>query len=55
MKTALKHVAISIAATVFLTIAAPQSAHAVEVERVVSDSGIEAWLIRDHLESNHDA
>ena len=47
MKTALKHVAISIAATVFLTIAAPQSAHAVEVERVVSDSGIEAWLIRD--------
>jgi len=48
MKTALKHVVISIAATVFLATTSPQSADAVEVERVVSDSGIEAWLIRDH-------
>ncbi len=48
MKTALKHVTISIAAIVFLAVAAPQAVYAVEVEHVVSDGGIEAWLIRDH-------
>lgn len=48
MKTALKHATISIAAAVFLAVAAPQAVYAVEVEHVVSDGGIEAWLIRDH-------
>lgn len=48
INSALNRVAISIAAIVFFAISTPQVVHAVEVERVVSNSGIEAWLIRDH-------
>ncbi len=48
MKIVFKHIVISIATIILLAVSTLQVTHAVEVERVVSDGGIEAWLIRDH-------
>lgn len=47
-KTAFRHLSIFVLAIVMFSFATIQSVHAVKVERVVSDGGIVAWLIRDH-------
>jgi len=47
-KTAFRHLSIFVLAIVMFSFATIQSAYAVKVERVVSDGGIVAWLIRDH-------
>ena len=44
----ISHPALLVAVAIAALVAIERSAHAIEVEKVTSPGGIEAWLVEDH-------